>query len=329
MRKLLLLFPFILLIFSGTVCALTPQEAMMQALKTGNYSLVEPYLSPLMKAAFTRGEFTAIREGLVRGHGTITGYELLRVKGEGPYKVYYYRVLAEKGDYTVTVTVRDGKVEGFHLKGFSITMTPAVLYPLAGAIAALLLIWLYLRAFGAAEVLFGLAIFLIAIAVQSPLQSLSAYLGVSGSIGTILWGGFIAGLIQEGLKYYSARGKGLRDAIYIGSGFGLTEAVYVCFLTLLLGSASLLSALERFLALLFHSSTAGLFSYSHTRGWGRKAFLLAFLVHWAADSMALYWQHTPSTWILAVTYTILGVTSLPLLKLLPQAKVERKQRVRW
>ncbi len=329
MRRLLLLFPLFLLIFSGTVCALTPQEAMMQALKTGNYSIVEPYLSPLMKAAFTRGEFRAIREGLIRGHGAITGYELLRVKTEGPYRVYYYRVIAEKGDYTVTVTVRDGRVEGFHLKGFSITLTPAVLYPLAGAIAALLLIWLYLKRFGAAEVLFGLAIFLIAIAVQSPLQSLPAYLGVAGSLGTILWGGFVAGLIQEGVKYYSARGKNLRDAIYIGSGFGLTEALYIGFLTLLLGSASLLSALERFLALLFHSSTAGLFSYSHARGWGKRAFLLAFLVHWAADSMALYWQYTPSTWILVVTYTILGIASLPLLKLLPQAKAERERRVRW
>ncbi|WP_099209689.1 hypothetical protein [Thermococcus henrietii] len=49
------------LLLLGHVLALTPQEAMMQAWRNGNYSIVEPYLSPAMKAAFSEKVFQSAR----------------------------------------------------------------------------------------------------------------------------------------------------------------------------------------------------------------------------------------------------------------------------
>ncbi|WP_285519312.1 DUF3887 domain-containing protein [Thermococcus nautili] len=326
MKRLLAVLVFLL--FLGYVSALTPQEAMMEAWKTGNYSLVEPYLSGDMRKAFTEKTFSTIREGMVKEYGPVKGYELEKTEEKGGYQIYYYRVIAEKGNYTVSVTVKDGKVEGFH---FAPKFNPEkALYPLLGGLLGLLLLWAYLRKFHAGELILGAVLILPVLVVQPPLQMLPGYAGISNAVLAVLWSGLIAGLVQEPLKYYFSRDKTLRRAVYIGAGFGLGEAIYVATISALFGG-SLLGLFERTLALLFHASTTALFAYSYRNGWGGKALLAMVLVHWLTDSIAAYWHVNPSTAVLVAGYAVMLLTALAILpKLLPLARTESEEpEVRW
>jgi len=311
------------LILLAYASALTPQEAMMEAWKTGNYSIVEPYLSPEMERAFTEKTFTTVRDELIKLYGPIKGYTLEKTAEKNGYKIYFYRVIAERGNYTVSVTVKDGKVEGFHLvPGFS---PEKAVYPLLGGILGLLLIWAYLRRFHAGELILGALLLIPVLIFQPMVQKIPGFLGVGGTTFLVLWTGLIAALFQEPLKYYFSRDKTLGNAVYIGAGFGLGEAIY----TALLGG-SLLGLVERTLALLFHASTTVLFAYSHRKGWGRRALLAMVLVHWLTDSIAAYWHTSPSREVLLAGYAVMLLTVLAILpRLLPLAKAENPTGVRW
>ncbi|WP_457741489.1 hypothetical protein [Thermococcus sp.] len=329
MKRLLVLFLFLLLL--GYVSALTPQEAMMEAWKTGNYSIVKPYLSPAMKALFTEKLFMATRNTLVEKYGSVEGYRLIREEKKDGYEVYYYRVLAEKGNYTVSVTVKGGRVEGFHLSALPLAPTVSgLLYPLAGAFLGFLVLWAYLRKFHGAELILGAVLLVPVLLFQSPLQMLPRFLGVMNLTFIVLWTGLIAALFQEPLKYYFSRDKSLGKALYIGIGFGIGEGIYVALNGLLLGGASPIALIERTLALLFHASTTVLFAYSYRNGWGKKALLAMVLIHWLADSIAAYWHVNPSTAVLTAGYAVMFLTALAILpKLLPLAKIEKEEVVRW
>ena len=327
MRYLPLVF-IISLLLLDYASALTPQEAMMEALKTGNYSTVEPYLSKTMKEAFPESLFKTVREGLVNQYGEIKGYKLKKTESRGDYTVYYYHVIAERGNYTVSVTVRDGKVVGFHLApGFN---PKKALYPLLGGLPGLLLFWFYLRKFHAGELILGVVLLVPVLIIQPPLQMAPEYAGIKNGTFLILWTGLIAGLFQEPLKYYTSRDKPLDRALYIGVGFGLGEAIYVAVTSALLGGASWLALIERTLALLFHASTTLLFAYSWRNGWGRKALISMVLVHWLIDSIASYWHVNPSTEVIIAGYTVMLFTALVvLIKLLPLARIEKETKVKW
>ncbi len=326
MKRLLVVLVFLLLLTN--VLALTPQEAMMEAWKTGNYSLVEPYLSPAMKTAFSKSVFQSARKELVERYGEIEGYHLIKKEKEKGYEVYYYRVIAEKGNYTVSVTVKDGKVEGFHI-------TPSfnprnALYPLLGGLLGLMIIWASLRRFHAGELILG-AVLLIPLLIFQPLvQKLPGLLGVGSTAFLVAWTGLIAALFQEPLKYYFSRDKTLGRALYVGVGFGIGEAIYVAVMASL-GGSSLIGAVERAFALLFHASTTVLFAYSYRNGWGRRALLVMILVHWLTDSIAAYWHVSPSNAVLLAGYAVMLLTALAILpKLLPLARAESEEpEVRW
>jgi len=326
MKRLLAVLVFLLLL--GYTSALTPQDAMMEAWKTGNYSLVKPYLSPAMEKVFTEKTFKAVRSEVVDEYGHVRGYELEKKEEKGGYTIYYYRVIAERGNYTVSVTVKDGKVEGFHIVP-SFNPERAV-YPLLGGLLGLLLLWAYLRRFHAGELVLGAVLVVPVIALQPLIQAIPHLAGFGGTGFIVLWTGLVAGLFQEPLKYYFSRDKTLGKALYVGIGFGIGEAVYVATLSSLLGGSTF-ALVERFLALLFHASTTVLFAYAYQRGWGRKALLSMVLVHWLTDSIAAYWHLNPSRVILSAGYAVMLLVSLAILpKLLPLAKAESEEpAVRW
>ncbi|WP_297460598.1 hypothetical protein [Thermococcus sp.] len=317
-----------LLLLSGFTLSLTPQDAMMEALKTGNYSVVEPYLGDGMRGVFTERVFSAVRGELVDKFGQIRGYTLEKVVNKNNYRVYYYRVTAERGSYRVSVTVRNGRVEGFHLVP---DFNPAgAIYPLTGGLLGLLLLWAYLRKFHAGELVLGTVLLIPVLLVQPPLQALPGYLGLSDPVYVTLWSGLVASLIQEPLKYYFARDKTLGRATYVGAGFGIGEALYVSTLSAIFGG-SMLALVERALALMFHASTTLLFAHSHRSGAGRRALLIAILLHWLLDWMASYWHFTRSELLLWGSYlTMLGFSLAIFWKLLPLARTENEEpAVRW
>ncbi len=304
----------------------------MEAWRTGNYSIVEPYLGGEMKAAFSEGLFKTTRNALIRMYGSIEGYRLIKTENKNGYEVYYYQVSAERGNYTVSVTVKGGKVEGFHVSAHPFVPTASgLLYPLLGAFLGFLILWAYLRKFHGAELVLG-AVLLIPVPLFQPLvQTLPRFLNVTNPTFTVLWTGSIAALFQEPLKYYFSRDKSLGKALYIGVGFGIGEGIYVALNAFLFGGAYWIALIERALSLLFHASTTLLFAYSCRNGWGGKALLIMIALHWIIDSIASYWHFSPSAAVLGADYAVMAVVSLVILsRLLPLARAEKEEpAVKW
>ncbi|WP_456452920.1 DUF3887 domain-containing protein [Thermococcus sp.] len=298
---------------------LTPQEAMMEAIVTGNYSLAEGYFSPLMKRVFTRALFEKTRNMIIRYNGEIRGYSFEKRAGT----VYYYRLICEKRDIGVTVTVENGMITGFHM-GLSFRLSAQAFYPFFGALLALLLLGAYLRKVKFAELLLGMVLFIVAIAVQTPLQNLPRLFGAGTLVSLVLWSGLMAAAVQESVKYYFSRNRSLKEALYVGAGFGFAEGLLtVGIVAAFGGSASPVSFLERFIVLFFHASTTLLFAHAYKEGWGIRAFGVMTLIHWIMDSLTAYWNIHPSAGLLATIYIITALTSAAvLLTLAGKAKNE-------
>ncbi len=306
---------------------LTPQEAMMEAIVTGNYSLAERYFSPLMKRVFTQALFEKTRNMIIRYNGQIQGYSFEKRVGT----VYYYKLLCEKKDIEVTVTVENGMITGFHMN-LSFGLSFQSLYPFFGALLALILLGAYFRKVKFAELILGMIILLIALGVQTPIQSIPRVIGTKSLAFLVLWVGLIAAVVQESLKYYFSRNKNLKEALYIGAGFGFAEGLLaVGMVAVFGGSASPISFLERFIVLFFHASTTLLFAYAYKEGWGMRAFGVMTLIHWIIDSLTAYWNIHPSTGLLATIYIITGLTSaVVLFTLVKKAKNEVEEaKVVW
>ncbi len=306
---------------------LTPQEAMMEAIVTGNYSIAEEYFSPLMRRVFTQALFEKTRNMIIRYNGEIQGYSFEKKVGD----VYYYKLLCKKRDITVTVTVKDGMIEGFHMN-LSFALSFQALYPFFGVLLALILLGAYFRKIKVAEILLGIFIFIVAIGVQTPLQNIPRIIGAGNLAFIVLWTGLIAAVVQESFKYYISRNRSLKGALYIGAGFGFVEGLLaVGIIAVFGGSASPIAFLERFIVLFFHASTTLLFAYSYREGWGIRAFGVITLIHWIMDSLTAYWNIHPSIGLLATIYIITALTSaVILLTLAKKAKNEVEEaKVVW
>nr|WP_297506258.1 YhfC family intramembrane metalloprotease [Thermococcus sp.] len=163
------------------------------------------------------------------------------------------------------------------------------------------------------ELLLGFAAFFIAIFVQNPLQQLPLLgigirsnadvvsRGTAFTVAVALWLGLIAGLVQEGVKYYLVKERKLREAVFVGLGFGVTEAFFVAGVSVLMvtihgGSpevplpTALLSLSERYFVTLFHVGTAVLLAYYAQKGLGKRGLLYMIGLHTVLDTGAAYFQ---------------------------------------
>lgn len=187
-------------------------------------------------------------------------------------------------------------------------------FPILGAVLA----WATVYAVGFkkqrwAELLLGTAAFFIAMFVQNPVQQLpllgigiksNADVAARGTafIATVaLWLGFAAGLVQEGVKYYLVRERKLREAVFVGLGFGVTEAVVVALATVLPVALrggtvdvplinALLSMAERYFVVLFHVGTAVFLAYAFKKGFGARGLIYMIGLHTLIDAGAAYVQ---------------------------------------
>ena len=187
-------------------------------------------------------------------------------------------------------------------------------FPILGAVLAWVTVYIVgFRKQGWAEFLLGTAAFFIAMFVQSPVQQLpllgagirsNADVVTRGTAFTImvaLWLGLVAGFVQEGVKYYLVKDRKLREAVFVGLGFGVTEAVVLALATVLPAAMkggtvdvpltnALLSMVERYFATLFHVGTAVFLAYAFRQGFGMRGLLLAVGVHTVLDSITAYLQ---------------------------------------
>ncbi len=150
--------------------------------------------------------------------------------------------------------------------------------------------------FNAEAFILGCGAFIIVPIVQSPLQHLFLIArniqNLLLIIAISLCIGFFTGLIQETIKFLITRKIKSPTAIWVGYGFGLTEALLIAItsFTVLAHvrdlSFPLISLYERFLATFFHTLTTGIYAYGIMKGIGLKVLILMIIIHAAMNFSA-------------------------------------------
>ncbi|AHF81102.1 DUF3887 domain-containing protein [Thermococcus paralvinellae] len=366
MRKVVLVF--IVTMLALNVLAQQPYDeiakAVFESLKTGSYSILEPYLDERMKEAFNEKAFNALREQMISKYGNLESFEFVEEGKTEKFILRHYRFEFEKADVTLKLVFREANGE-YKLSGLwiqkviwkekGITLPLAVGLPILGGILALLTFYTAgFKKIKGAELILG--VFLVAITLfiqpiiqQAPFLALGiksnddvVAKGFSFIVITAIWLGFVAGFFQEGLKYAFVRNKTLKEALFVGIGFGLGEAVLMPLLqvvqSFILGGLppiqlrqALLGLFERYIATLFHAGTTVILAYAYKNGFGRKALVILSVVHGVIDAFAAYYQLTSSRISLITTYGVIMVTTFVLLwYCIPKAKLEREEeKVVW
>ncbi len=162
-----------------------------------------------------------------------------------------------------------------------------------------------------AELILGGIAFILAMIVQNPIQQLPLLgagvrsnadviaRGTVFTVGVALWVGFVAGFVQEGVKYLLVKDKGTKTALFVGLGFGVTEVLFVAVTPIIAVAAAggkidvpviqaLLSMVERYFAVLFHIGTTVYLAYATKNGFGVKGFSTMALLHGFVDTLAAY-----------------------------------------
>ncbi|MBO8174029.1 MAG: DUF3887 domain-containing protein [Thermococcus sp.] len=339
-------------------------KAVFESLKTGNYSILEPYLDEKMKEAFNEKVFNALRDQMISKYGNLESFEFLEEGKAGAFILGYYRFEFEKADVTLKLVFSQVdskyKLSGLWIqkviwKEKGIPLPLAVGLPILGGILALLTFYTAeFKKIKGAELILGfflvaITLFIQPIIQQAPFLALGIKSnadiiakGFSFTVITAIWLGFIAGFFQEGLKYAFVRNKTLKEALFVGIGFGLGEAVLVPLLQVVqsftLGGLPpvqltqvLLSSFERYIATLFHGGITLILAYAYKNGFGRKALVALSIAHGFIDMFAAYYQLTNSQTSLIMTYSIIIVITLILLRYgIPKAKVEKEEeKVVW
>jgi len=134
--------------------------------------------------------------------------------------------------------------------------------------------------------------------------------------------GFFTGLIQETIKFLITRKIKSPTAIWVGYGFGLTEALFIAFasFTVLAHvrnlSFPLISLYERFLATFFHTLTTGIYAYGIMKGMGLKVLILMIIMNFSATMINIRRMHhilTPmDLTIFYITLTLLTFILFPI-----------------
>ncbi|WP_324734910.1 DUF3887 domain-containing protein [Thermococcus sp. SY098] len=365
MRKVALIFIITMLAFYAL--AQQPYDevakAVFESLKTGNYSILEPYLDERMKEAFNEKAFNALREQMSSKYGGLKSFEFIEEEKSGKFVVAYYRFEFEKADVTLKLvfsqTNGEYKLSGIWIQKVvwrekGIPLPLAVGLPILGGILALLTFYTAgFKKIKGAELILGfflvaITLFIQPIIQQAPFLALGIKSnadiiakGFAFTVITSVWLGFVAGFFQEGLKYAFVRNKGLKEVLFVGIGFGLGEAVLVPLIQIvqsfMIGvppiqlTQALLSSFERYMATLFHGGTTITLAYAYKNGFGRKALVVLSIAHGVIDTFASYYQLTNSQISLIMTYSTITAITLILLRYgIPKAKVEgEEEKVVW
>jgi len=193
----------------------------------------------------------------------------------------------------------------------------------------------------------GAAAFFIAIFIQTPVQQFPLlfegiktvediiYRGIFVTLGAVFYMGFIAGIIQEVVKYVFLKRDNVNIGLHVGLGFGVAELVYLLIyavvITVVFGSSSnnissiwyLFPGIERFLVIIFHTVTA-----IYMALYGKNGLLVAIISHGAIDSLAACIQFYANiygydTFLLAITgilYLLILVLDVSFIKSLENVR---------
>jgi len=80
-------------------------ECLFESIETGDYSVLEPWLSTTMKVAFSEHAFRAFRAQLISKYGLLRGYALQHASSESGFHVELYKAFFDRGTLTFKVVL--------------------------------------------------------------------------------------------------------------------------------------------------------------------------------------------------------------------------------
>ncbi len=217
-------FLLLLLLLAPHVRADNPNafmEKLIEAFNTGNYSLIEPYMSEELKSRFTEEYFHQIREFTLDNYGKLKDYRLASNSTEGDLQKFEYTVHCEKGSFPVLLAYKNGQLVGIAL-GVKARPNPAgMLLMMLGSMISLGAFYYWRRRLEIAEFVMGAGIAL-GLGIILPFYSIIT-LGMGRTAG-VLTVALLTALTIEGSKYYFSRN---RDGLSLGLGFGVGKYVFL------------------------------------------------------------------------------------------------------
>ncbi|ASJ02031.1 hypothetical protein A3L09_01500 [Thermococcus profundus] len=190
------------------------------AINTGNYSLIEPYMSDELKAQFTEDYFQNLRELTLKNYGKLKEFTYDGNETRGDLLRLKYTVNAEKGSFPVLIVYRNDELVGLAL-GLTPKPNPTgMLAAMGGALIALVGLYLWKRRLSLSELALGSGLALV-LAIILPFYSLTGTLLLSRAVSIPLVS-LLSALTIEAGKYYLAKN---RDGLSIGLGLGIGQFI--------------------------------------------------------------------------------------------------------
>ncbi len=329
-------------------------ESFYNSIDTGNYSELEDYLNQEMKNSFNRDKFMEFRESIISEHGDPRGYKFIREE-KSDYIRSYYKVEFEESYLTFRLVLTESNGQ-YKVAGFQITKVEdkensnqsgllgggglgnlGILFPFLGGLLGFLVFYLLgFKDIKFKELGIGLLLLLLTVFFQPIIQNFPFIIlgmnsnasivarGLGFTILTSLWIGFVAGSFQQIIRYPFAVKRPVKQAIFIGIGFGLSEAIIFPLFSLLPSNApptslsvglNFLSLAERFFVTIFHGTSTAILSYAYSKDKGFKALLGLIIAHGIIDTFAANYQLTGSKYVLGFSLILTAVISASLLYL--------------
>ncbi|WP_297479025.1 DUF3887 domain-containing protein [Thermococcus sp.] len=195
-------------------------EKFIEAMNTGNYSLIEPYLSERLKSELGEREFAQLRDFTIENYGRLLSFKFVNETRDGNLVKLEYEVKAEKGTFPVALTYKNGELVGIGL-GIKAKPNPSGMAAMIlGALLALGLFYL-LKKPSVPDLVFGSGVAL-GLSVIIPFYGLVSLVMFYSTLSRALFTAVLTALTVEGVKFYFSRDK---DGLSLGLGLGIGQYV--------------------------------------------------------------------------------------------------------
>ena len=195
-------------------------ESLIKAMNTGNYSLIEPYMSERLKKELGEREFAQLREFTLTNYGKLLSFSFVNESREGDMVKLEYEVKAEKGSFPVALTYENGELVGI---GLGVRAKPNPAGMVAMIIGSLLVLgaFYFIRKPSIPDLVLGAGIAL-GLSVIIPFYGIISLIVAYSTVARALFTAFTTAMTVEAVKFYFSRN---RDGLSLGLGLGIGQYV--------------------------------------------------------------------------------------------------------
>jgi len=198
-------------------------EEFVKAINTGNFSLIEHYMSPQLREEFTEGYFENIRSFILTNYGRVLSFKALNESESKDMELYKFEVTCEKGSFPVLLAYKNGELVGIALGVRAEPNPSGMVAMILGSFTALGILYILVRKITPHDLILGSGLAL-ALSVIIPFYGIVAMFTVSlyPTLQRTLATALATAVTVEVAKFYLSR---RRDGLAIGLGLGIGQYV--------------------------------------------------------------------------------------------------------